>query len=188
MRCEGCMTPGALPFDGGTLTTIADLAGEILATQGIEGLTISGGEPFAQAGALASLIRMLRERADLGMILYTGYRLDQLRRRPRSDAGVHELLEQIDLLVHGPFLPTRNDDAALRGSDNQMVALLTERYAAQRSLYQSGARRSVEVLVQAGQCMLVGIPSAAQLHWWHGLRHRDRRQFSADRWPRLRRD
>lgn len=174
MRCEGCMTPGALPFDGGTQTTVADLASEVLATQGIEGLTISGGEPFAQAGALASLIRMLRERADLGVIVYTGYRLDQLRRRSQSDAGVGELLEQTDLLVHGPFLPARNDGVALRGSDNQTVALLTERYAAGRSLYQSGARRSVEVFVQAGQCMLVGIPSAAQLHWWHGLSHRDR--------------
>jgi anaerobic ribonucleoside-triphosphate reductase activating protein len=166
MRCDECMTPGALSFDGGTVISVADLADEVLSTRGIEGLTITGGEPFAQAGALAALLQILRARADLGVVVYTGYRLHQLRRWAESDASIRNLLEGIDLLVDGPYVPSRNDNGALRGSDNQRVVLLTERYARVHSLHFSAQGRAIELFVGADHCMLVGIPSAAHLRWW----------------------
>ena len=87
-RCPGCMTPDALAFTGGEEIAIAGLVSQILAIDEIEGLSVSGGEPFAQAAALALLMRQLRSQRDLGLILYSGYRWRDLQRQARLDPGV----------------------------------------------------------------------------------------------------
>lgn len=166
LRCPGCMTPDALSFDGGRLVPIESLAAEILAVDEIEGLTISGGEPFAQAAGLAALMGRLRGRRDLGLILYSGYRLRDLQRQARRDAGVADLLAEIDLLIDGPYRAARNDGAPLRGSANQELWPLTSRYLPNLQAYSPEQHREVELHVSIGERMLVGIPSARQLAWW----------------------
>ena len=166
LGCPGCMTPDALPFDGGRFVSIESLAAEILAVDDIEGLTISGGEPFSQAAGLTTLMGYLRSRRDLGLILYSGYRLRDLQRQARRDAGVARLLAEIDLLIDGPYRAARNDGAPLRGSANQKVWPLTERYLPNLQAYSPERSREVELHVAIGERMLVGIPSARQLAWW----------------------
>ena len=68
-HCPGCMTPDARPFEGGETVAIDRLAAEVLAVDDIEGLTVSGGEPFTQAAGLAALVRQVRAYRDLGLIL-----------------------------------------------------------------------------------------------------------------------
>lgn len=164
LRCPGCMTPAALPFAGGESVPVERLAQEILAVEDIEGLTLSGGEPFAQAAAAAALILRLRRQRDLGLIVYSGYRLAALRRLAQADAGVSALLGQTDLLIDGPYLATANDDAPLRGSSNQRLLPLTDRY--RDHLASDAHARQIEVHVEIGVRMLVGIPSRRQLAWW----------------------
>ncbi len=166
LRCPGCMTPDALPFDGGETVPVERLAQEILAIEDIEGVTISGGEPVAQAASLAALMQRLRSKRDLGLILYSGYRLAALRRLARTDAGVSALLGQIDLLIDGPYLASENDGAPLRGSLNQRVLPLTDRYRECLAGYDQDHARHIEVHVEIGVRMLVGIPSRRQLAWW----------------------
>ncbi|MCC7424121.1 MAG: 4Fe-4S cluster-binding domain-containing protein [Planctomycetaceae bacterium] len=53
-----------LPFEGGTQTTIDDLASQILddhAAAPLEGITLLGGEPFAHAAGASQLARRIRE-------------------------------------------------------------------------------------------------------------------------------
>lgn len=158
------MTPDALPFDGGEPVPVARLANEILAIDDIEGVTVSGGEPFAQAAAVADLMLRLRGQRDLGLIVYSGYRLAALRRLARTDAGVSALLGQTDLLIDGPYLAAANDGAPLRGSSNQGILPLTDRY--RERLAGDDHARHIEVHVEIGVRMLVGIPSRRQLAWW----------------------
>ncbi|SDX01448.1 4Fe-4S cluster-binding domain-containing protein [Thiocapsa roseopersicina] len=165
-RCSGCMTPGALPFTGGTAVDLDALTAEVLAVPDIEGLTVSGGEPFAQASALAALLMRLRARRDLGLIVYTGFRHGALRRRARTTMGIAALLAATDLLIDGPYQALRNDGAPLRGSANQRVITLTDRYRNQLQEYAPGQPRAVEVHVGIGERLLVGIPSDRQLSWW----------------------
>ena len=108
----------------------------------------------------------LRSRRDLGLILYSGYRLRVLQRQARRDAGVARLLAEIDLLIDGPYQAARNDGAPLRGSANQKVWPLTERYLPNLQTYSPERSREVELHVAIGERMLVGIPSARQLAWW----------------------
>ena len=100
-KCPGCMSPESRDLEAGESLNINDLAQQIMATpRDIEGLTISGGEPFLQAGALAALIKQVRRSRDLGVITYTGYLLDELRDKAAmgdtENRGVTGTLRSVD--------------------------------------------------------------------------------------------
>jgi len=116
-RCTNCMTPAAQTESGGTLVPISELADKIINTPSIEGLTITGGEPFAQSAALVQLIKQVRLTKDLGIIVYSGYTLKKLQVLPYAV----ELLQHIDLLIDGTYVAALNDGGSLRGSSNQQV-------------------------------------------------------------------
>ena len=61
IHCPGCFNEQFQPFSPATLIPVDELAGTILSLHGIDGVTFSGGEPFAQAGPLAALGERLRE-------------------------------------------------------------------------------------------------------------------------------
>jgi len=156
------MTPAALPDSGGQLIAISKLAEQILNTPDIEGLTITGGEPFAQAAALVKLIEQIRLTKDLGVIVYSGYTLKKLQYTPE----VAELMQLIDLLIDSPYVAALNDGASLRGSSNQQVHLLTERYAAIINDYYGQPKRPVEIHLTKDDVMLVGVPGVETLKQW----------------------
>jgi anaerobic ribonucleoside-triphosphate reductase activating protein len=103
------------------------LAVRILQTPEIEGVTFLGGEPFAQAGALADLGERVR-RQGLSVLTFTGYTLVALR--ARRDEATEALLRVTDLLLAGPFRQKERDfSRPWVGSANQRYHFLTSRYA-----------------------------------------------------------
>ncbi len=160
------MTPKAIPFEGGVTVKVDDLAREFLTIEGIEGVTISGGEPFAQAENLANLVQQLKEQRNLGIIIYSGYRLSQLKKMAQDSVGVARLLCATDVLIDGLYVNKLNKNAGFKGSENQVVHLLTHRYKDYIHLYRSDQARKVELHVELNEEMLVGIPSKKQLAWW----------------------
>jgi anaerobic ribonucleoside-triphosphate reductase activating protein len=113
---------------GGELITVEALAQEIAAERGIEGVTFLGGEPFEQAEPLAELAEHVRGRG-LGVLVFTGYRLEELRASPRP--AVAALLSRTDLLVDGRFEAAQASRARrFIGSDNQRIHAFGLRYAA----------------------------------------------------------
>jgi anaerobic ribonucleoside-triphosphate reductase activating protein len=102
---------------------VEELAAVILATEGIEGVTFTGGEPFAQARALAALAERVRA-ANLSVFIFTGYDLDELS-RPEHFA----LLAVTDVVVAGRYVESkRATGLAWRGSTNQRVHFPSDRY------------------------------------------------------------
>lgn len=150
-RCPGCVAPEAQALDGGTALETGALAWEILLS-GAEGLTISGGEPFLQAEALAELIRTVRRKRDLGVIVYTGYVYEELL----ADPAARALLEETDLLIDGPYVKELDDGKSLRGSSNQRVLTLTERYREELSLY-GRPERPTEAFAHGAEVHYVGV-------------------------------
>ncbi|MDL2214209.1 radical SAM protein [Clostridia bacterium OttesenSCG-928-O13] len=125
-RCPGCAAPETWPDTGGQMLPVADVAKEVLATKGIEGITFLGGEPFAQAEPLARLASVLR-REGLSVLTFTGYTLARLR--ACKDKGAAALLAQTDLLIDGPFVREQFDlSRPWVGSANQEYHFLTDRY------------------------------------------------------------
>lgn len=170
LHCHGCMTPDAQPFSGGEAISIHDMAQHIVACDGIEGLTISGGEPFSQADGLAVLINTVRQERNLGVIVYTGYTLPTLYRQAVSNQGVANLLSCTDLLIDGPYLDEQNNGLPLRGSNNQSLQQLTPRYRDHMTMYAENHARRVEIHLTPRHTMLVGIPSNTQASMWQHIK------------------
>jgi anaerobic ribonucleoside-triphosphate reductase activating protein len=156
-RCAGCIAPDWIPQRPPAREVHPDdLAAELLADPDVTGLTFSGGEPMAQAAALAAVIRAARRTRDVTLICFTGYRLAELGRRPPGP-GVGDLLAEIDVLIDGRYVAARNDNRGLRGSDNQRVHMLTDRLAAAYEDLAGGPRRT-EIRLRERSAMLVGVP------------------------------
>lgn len=167
LRCPGCCNPQMLPFEGGEAMTVDELADRALATPGIDGVSLLGGEPFAQASELARFAERVRARG-LDVMIYSGFTLAELRAKGNEDEGISALLAQCDLLVDGPYdrnLPehARTDGQRPRrwiGSTNQVMHFLTDRYRADDE--RMFEKNSVEIrLTRDGDLVVNGWPSLA---------------------------
>ena len=114
-RCEGCHNPELLDPSGGTEEETGQLLNEIGKNPLTTGVTLSGGEPMAQAPALLPFARALKERG-YNLWIYTGYLWEELT------GAQQELAALADVVVDGPY-DRRRRSLALpwRGSANQRV-------------------------------------------------------------------
>ena len=124
LRCPGCFNPATHDPLGGYETDTEWVVREILAAPGIEGVSISGGEPFQQPEALADLTLRLRH-TPLSILVFSGYTLDHIR----ALALGPRVLANLDVLIAGPYIQARRVGAGLLGSANQRIHLLTNRYS-----------------------------------------------------------
>ena len=125
-RCPGCLVPESWALEGGQTATIEEMAEWVLSCPDVEGLTLSGGEPMLQAEAAVALIDLLRTERDMGLMCYTGFVVEDLR--SHGTPAQQALLDRIDLLVDGPYLQEQHADILWRGSSNQRLLPLSERY------------------------------------------------------------
>lgn len=158
-RCPGCIAPESHDMTKGDPIEVNALAWEIIAS-GAEGITISGGEPFLQAPALAELLRIIRRKKEIGVIVYTGFLLSQLQ----EDANATALLEQTDLLIDGPYIRELDDGKSLRGSSNQQVYPLTDRYQKDLHLYGADGRQT-QTFYHGAYAHHTGIPTNSKYQY-----------------------
>jgi len=126
-RCPGCSNPLTHSHRPHVLFAPKRLAECILTISGIEGLTITGGEPCEQAPAVGRLCRLIRKKG-LSVMLYTGWEYEDIC--CCDNQAVRDLLAQIDILVDGPFIQRLAcKDLLWRGSSNQQIRFLTDRYS-----------------------------------------------------------
>lgn len=124
--CQSCIVPESWDTAGGEAVALPELVDWILAQPTIEGITFSGGEPMGQSDALLQLVDQVRRERDLGIVCYTGYRLEQLQQT--GTRAQQTLLQRIDLLIDGVYQQAQHGDYLWRGSANQRLLLLTDRY------------------------------------------------------------
>ena len=158
-RCKGCMTPDSQSMTGGREMSVSDIA-KLILMSGRNGITISGGEPFIQSKELCELILAVRAHTDIGVIIYTGYTYEELN--SSEDAYQKHLLELTDLLIDGPYIDELNDGKNLRGSSNQHVIALTERYADYVGEYGS-KKAEIEFFMNENGMAMVGVPDKETL-------------------------
>lgn len=125
LGCLGCFNPETHDQDGGKSIDVIFLAGQIAAmADRVEGLSISGGEPFQQAEALAALCREIRQQTNLSILIFSGFEMDEIKRIPYG----LETLDQVDVVIAGRYHQDLRLARSLRGSKNKTLELLTERY------------------------------------------------------------
>jgi 4Fe-4S single cluster domain/Radical SAM superfamily len=84
LACKGCWVPHLHSSGGGELVPVGTLAEKLLdPTYERDGVSILGGEPFAQAEGLLALIRELRRRGCRHILCYSGYKLGAMMEKAR---------------------------------------------------------------------------------------------------------
>ena len=93
LGCPGCFNPETHPF-AGPRTGVDDLFAQVVACDGIEGVTVSGGEPLQQRRGVAALLARLRAETDLSVVVFTGYSWVEAQR-------FGDVLASVDVLLAG---------------------------------------------------------------------------------------
>lgn len=165
-HCEGCV--GQAYKEGKFYEASTHELSEWLTSLEVEGITISGGEPMLQAGALSKMLKEVKEKKDVGVIVYSGYTYEELL---ESDSvEIHNFLNYIDLLIDGKYVKQLDDNRSYVGSSNQRVICLSERYKDIVGEYYGSVGRKIEIKVKNKQFILVGVPSHDQLIMWKHLK------------------
>lgn len=152
LGCVGCFNPETHPFTR-ERTPVDEVAARITLVarhHRLDGLTVSGGEPFQQRRPLAGLLTRIRAETDLSVLVFTGYTTEELAAMP----GAADILRYTDVLIAGRYDAAQHLATGLRGSANQTVRLLTDRYT-QADI--DAVPDSEIVIDESGEIVLTGI-------------------------------
>jgi anaerobic ribonucleoside-triphosphate reductase activating protein len=124
--CDGCFNPSTHNEDvADERVSVTELVNWVLA-QSVDGLTISGGEPFQQLAGIAELARAVRL-AGLTVIVLTGFTSTQVRALMEEQ----DLKECFDVVLAGPYRTSMHIAASLRGSRNKEYLFFSDVYSEQ---------------------------------------------------------
>lgn len=161
IRCPGCVSMDTWTHGRG-MTTVEKVIDAIRPwLDRAAGVTISGGEPFEQPQALATLLRELRCASAADILVFTGYPREAIEPELRRLDGL------VDALVTDPFDHLAPQTLALRGSDNQRLHLLTplglERFASYERAADAREQSLDLMFDDDGAIWLAGIPKRNDL-------------------------
>ena len=169
--CKGCVSMDTWPTDVSRRVLIADLVAwckKVLAgnVESLDGITISGGEPFDQANSLLALLKALRTwRTQSGIpfdiLCYSGYPLKTLQQRHAK------VLALLDAVIPEPFIDSQEPVGVWRGSANQSLvpisALGQQRYANYIAAPLTEGDKRMQVAVDGGRVWMIGIPARGDM-------------------------
>lgn len=118
----------------------------------IDGITISGGEPFLQAEELRLLVELIAGQITDDIIIFTGYTLKELHEM--NSLEIETVLSTISVLIDGPYIDELNDGVGLRGSSNQQIHIFKHEERYQMLESQS---RSVQSFRFDDRILMIGI-------------------------------
>lgn len=149
-RCKGCSNPELWEFQDRYDTSpqiVFELILQIVSNRPIDGFTITGGDPLYQANDLQQLIMLLRTISE-DILVYTGYSLKEIS---------VDKLNGIAVLIDGEYIESRNNNCILRGSDNQTIHILDQRYEEKYTAYLSHNRNRIQNFMTSDGVISVGI-------------------------------
>jgi anaerobic ribonucleoside-triphosphate reductase activating protein len=164
--CAGCMSQDTWDPAAGAPIPVGDLCDLVLAARAderLDGVTISGGEPFQQPDALLGLCSELRLRwPEADVLVYSGYPFRRLQDRHAA------VLALVDAVIAEPFVAGRPTELPWRGSANQTLHVLSpsaaHRYGAAATRAGAGAPAGrLQVTVDEHAVWLTGIPRRGDL-------------------------
>lgn len=109
-HCHGCQNPETWNFDGGTEISAKEIAEDFRKRKLLDGITLSGGDPFFQQKACVELINLLD---GVNVWIYTGFEYDEISET--------ELAKKANVLVVGRFVEDLKCDGQYFGSSNQKI-------------------------------------------------------------------
>ena len=147
LACKGCWNTQYWSKRGGDLIQVSTLLDELDSIDGIEGITLLGGEPLQQSEASLQLIQGSKEMG-LTVFLYTGYDPSEF------DATMQQCFDLSDIAVTGRYVQEHRDTTLRwRGSRNQQVHFMSDAY--NDSMFQEQTEVECHILPN-GEVRMVG--------------------------------
>lgn len=112
-RCPGCHNPETWDFNGGYEADPKRIAIQYMKhAHLLDGITLSGGDPFYQEAECMRLIDLLPDGTNVW--IYTGFTYEEVKDTP--------LAKRADVIVDGPYMEElRTETLPYRGSSNQRI-------------------------------------------------------------------
>ena len=117
-HCPGCHNPDSWDFNGGFDISVEALARDILRHDHIDGVTLSGGDPFFQHDEYVKLLAILPSHFNIW--IYTGFDYSKIRNT--------ELARMADVVVDGLYIEKLRVEGKPYGSSNQRIIRKGKRF------------------------------------------------------------
>lgn len=153
-QCRGCSNPELWEPEKKyqiTLQQAEQFIRKIAVNHRVDGFTITGGEPMEQAEEIAELLEQVKDISD-DVLMYTGYDIEELL----SD-GQRKLLDRVSVLIDGRYKEEMNDNTFLRGSSNQKIHVLSEKYKKKYLDYVNKGQNEIQNFMINNEVISVGI-------------------------------
>lgn len=119
--CAGCHNPETHSFSEGYYINIHEIVEMVRKDPLLDGITLSGGDPFHQGRVSAALAKEIKK-IGLNVITYTGYTFEEIMKEIDINIGWKELLYETDILIDGKFdIDKKSLLLKFRGSENQRI-------------------------------------------------------------------
>ena len=115
-HCKGCQNQWSWDMDGGEDIPVEMIAEDVRKHRMVDGITLSGGDPFYQQDECVKLLKLLPE---YNVWIYTGFDYEEI-----ADT---ELAKMADVIVDGPFIEELRCEGKMYGSSNQRIIRLDKR-------------------------------------------------------------
>lgn len=157
-KCNGCVSPELQPYEGTQYDVfyLANIFLRLITENSLDGVTISGGEPFDQEEELLQLCSLL---TGVEIVVYSGYSAKELLKN-REDRIWNA---NIAVLITGPYIIEFDDNSPLRGSSNQEIIYRNELVSQKYINYlESNLQRKQQFFILDENVYMAGIPSTGQ--------------------------
>lgn len=155
-RCKKCANPELQMFDKTKDISVEYLKNMILkiGIERIDGITISGGEPFAQPFELKKFLQKISSKVE-DILVFSGYTYEELLKI--QDSNVQECFKYIGVLISGEYIDEKNDNkTALIASTNQKMYYFRENLRKKYKKYMDGGRQ-IQNVFWKDELMSIGI-------------------------------
>lgn len=121
-RCKNCISKHTWEFHESKFLSWKEIYKKLKSyiNDNVEGITISGGEPFEQPQGLNILLNIIHSFGIKDILVYTGYSYSYLAEK------YNDILKKISVLIDGPFVFELESDLIWKGSENQKMYILTK--------------------------------------------------------------
>ena len=187
IRCKDCVSKDTWESSSEYEMEIAELVKWCKHTskEKLDGITISGGEPFDQAKALSTLIDQLRKwqksaNLELDILCYSGYPFHTLQEKHTK------LLEKIDAIIPEPYVEALPLTHLWRGSSNQPLIAISplakKRYATYQEATIDPQKKQIQIQTDGNHLWCIGIPDRGDMDKMENLAASRGLSFSSVSW------
>ena len=154
-RCENCSNPELQERNLLKDISVKDILKAVsTCTKDIDGITVTGGDPFFQHDELIKLLDGIKAIGIKDILVYTGYTIEEIEREGRLFKKAAELC---GVIIDGKYIDSLNDNKGIRGSSNQKIIVIDKSLEEKYKGLDSCPRTS-ETIVSKNRIFSAGIP------------------------------